>query len=144
MDAKNEKTGANPLLGPQWKGFHQAYDSALRTYRRGPDVSRAVNWLYVSSREGASAEELESERRYRELGLNAAAGAESEVELAPRVWRALKTSDEGRAEEPIGPEIVFPGPSGELPGGDPEAPKGGEEEKPAPDEKRDPAWEFIL
>lgn len=73
-----------------WNAFHQAYDSALRAWRRGPDVSRAVNWLFVASRDGASEEEREMERENREAGLKLGVAAKSEVEIAPLVWRAAR------------------------------------------------------
>ena len=83
-----------------WKAFHQAYDSAMRTWRRGPDVSRAVNWLYVVSREGASDEERAIERENRETGLKLGSAAKSEVEIAPLVWQA---ASEGRLRTSFGP-----------------------------------------
>lgn len=98
---ENEQIPESMRNEARWKAFHQAYDSAMRTWRRGPDVSRAVNWLYVVSREDASDRDREVERENRELGLKLGGEAQAEHEIAPLVWKA---ANEGRlrtlADEP--------------------------------------------
>lgn len=90
MDGLRGVNGGKEGFGNEgsWAAFHQAYDSALRAWRRGPDVSRAVNWLFVASRDEASEDEREMERENREAGLKLGMAAKSEVEIAPLVWQA--------------------------------------------------------
>ena len=128
-----------------WTAFHQAYDSAVRAHRRGSDVSRAVNWLYVMSRDAATPEEREMERHNRELGLRLGADAKSEVDIAPGIWGAVQRGDlvtrpSGRSgyfsDSSLGPVVV----AGDLIKALGEKDDGGEETSPAsPGEKELPA-----
>lgn len=77
----------------KWLAFHYAYDSAMRAYRRGTDVSRAVNWLYVMSREKVTPEEREMERENREYGLKIGAEAKDETEIGRKVWAAIESGE---------------------------------------------------
>ena len=171
MLTQNERgKGTIPDEG-KWIAFHQAYDSAVRAYRRGDDVSRAVNWLYVASRKDTSPEEKEMERMNRELGLSVGKSAGSEIEIAPRLWRAaedgnLVTSpaEAARFEEKFKglrgerqaasaegesgdsrdapAQAAPPGPDWETPFAAPE-PGGGEGVTPAPEGDGNPSWDYL-
>ena len=168
-DTMNEYNGVTTDREGTWKAFHQAYDSAMRTYRRGPEVSRAVNWLYVVSREEARPEEREEERRNRELGLKLGERAKSEVEIAPLVWTALGRNDRSTGSgnylaNADGVDVAPPA-EGTEPATPPAGGSGGEKEpvepvkpgvdgqdarpdqpKPSPGGEKQPstAWEYIL
>lgn len=83
----------------EWKAFYHAYDSAMRTFLRGPEVSRAVNWLYVASREGATDGQRETERENRDIGVRVGLSAKTVEEIAPLCFATLsgeKTGERGR------------------------------------------------
>lgn len=95
MFENTENQEKNPQADEEgkWLAFHQAFDSAIRAYRRGDDVSRAVNWLYVVSRKEAAPEEREMERLNREFGLGVGKSVASEIEIAPKLWKAVQAGE---------------------------------------------------
>lgn len=147
---ENPKSGAQAGEEEKWLAFHQAYDSAMRAYRRGDDVSRAVNWLYVVSRKDVRPEEREMERINREYGLGVGKSVASEIEIAPRLWKAIQTGELAKSpREALLAENQNPAPrfAPTMPDGSPipiwegypedqeqpgEKPSRGEEEKPEP------------
>lgn len=156
-----------------WTAFHQAYDSAVRAHRRGGDVSRAVNWLYVMSRDSASEDDREMERHNREIGLRLGSDAKSEVDIAPSIWQAVQSGElattprrtlysaqdsgegsfielpEGERTFPdrdeTGRQISPPEEEGEPNEAVPNTPEpGGKEPERPRQENKNPDWEYIL
>lgn len=120
MSNIRENGGENFRNEGAWTAFHQAYDSAMRAWRRGPDVSRAVNWLFVASRDNTSEDERDIERQNREIGLKLGSAAKSEVEIAPLVWQAAQ--DGALITTPRLREAVLASTGAEAPPAPPAAP----------------------
>lgn len=145
----------------EWKAFHQAYDSALRAYRRGGDVARAVNWLYLANRPKEHGEDTEYERKNREYGIGVGEKAGSEEAIAPEIWSAAEKGEikvpgfeDGNYTTPIFPmkpdgqplppeekgKPIDPDAVDGLKPSSPEEEGGGDEEPAKPED----VWEYVL